>query len=104
MERKRPSKSRKSNEMVSLAMIVVDGSRSRQRIKREYEKVRRDLEQARAELERFEKEDVPGFARWARRQFGELLAELGDTTRKLRELEQLFQEIVAEMFYSGASE
>src|SRR5437763_11324457 len=103
MERKRP-KGIKKSATAPLAIIPVDGTRIRQKIKREYEKVRRDLDAARADLERFEREDAPAFSRWIDHQFGALIAELSQTTRRLQELENLLADVEAEMFYSGASE
>ena len=84
-------------------MILVDGTRVRREIKREYEKVHRDLEKARAELNRFEQEDLPQYSRWFNRQFGALLTELRETHRRMHELQRIFVEVQEEMFFSGAS-
>ena len=86
-----------------LAMILVDGTRIRQEIKREYEKVLRDLDKARQQLERFQKEDVPHFSRWLNSRFGTLLTELRETTSRIHDLEQLFLEIETEMLFNGFS-
>src|SRR5437868_14434346 len=91
------------NARASLAMILVDGTRVRQEIKREYEKVLRDLDKARQQLERFQKEDVPHFSRWLNSRFGTLLTELRETTNRIHELEQLFLEIETEMLFNGFS-
>src|SRR3954469_21545310 len=87
----------------SLPVMLVDGSHIRQKIKREYEKVVQDLEKARAELDRFEKEDLPKFTQWLNRQFGALMTELRETTRRIHDLERLLLEMQSEIFFSGAS-
>src|SRR6476660_8427285 len=91
------------NARASLAMILVDGTRIRQEIKREYEKVLRDLDKARQQLEHLPKEDVPHFSRWMNSRFGTLLTELRETTSRIHELEQLFLEIETEMLFNGYS-
>jgi len=91
------------NGRACLAMILVDGTRIRQEIKREYEKVLRDLDKARQQLERFQKEDVPHFSRWLNSRFGTLLTEIRETTNRIHELEQLFLEIETEMLFNGFS-
>jgi len=101
-QRKR-SKSKPTKASVSLPLMRVDGSRIRQQIKREYEKIVQDLEKARAELDRFEKEDLPKFTQWLNSQFGALMTELRDTTRRIHELEQLLLEMQSEIFFNGAS-
>src|SRR5947209_8301060 len=105
MERpsRKRSKSKSTTAKGTLWLMPVDGTRIRQEIKREYEKVVRDLEKARAQLEQFEKKDLPGFTAWVNRQFGALLTELRETSRRIGELQRLLLEIEAEMFYSGTS-
>lgn len=83
--------------------MLVDGSRIRRKITREYEKARRDLDRARDELERFENEDSPLFSRWMRRQFGSVLTELRETEQRLHELEDLILDIETEMLFNGTS-
>src|SRR5580765_4587595 len=101
MERKRPTpKSQKRSSSAAagpLALILVDGAKIRQKIKRAYERVRRDLGKAREDLDRFHKEDAPSYSRWISRQFGTLLVDLRETTRRIRELKQLFREIEIEI-------
>jgi len=87
-----------------LSVIRVDGARIRQKIKREYEKVRRELEKAQEELDRFQQKDMPAYNQWVNRHFGPALAELRETTRRVRELEQLFLEIQTEILFKGSSE
>ena len=92
---------KRATAAASLALMLVDGTGIRQRIKREYEKVLRDLERARGELNRFQKEDAPNFNRWVNRQFGSLLTEVRETDRRICELRQLFLEVETEILFSG---
>ena len=58
------------------ALVRVDGSAIRNKIRREYEKALRDLEKARQALDQFQQRDQPQFSRWMSSHFGALLTEL----------------------------
>ena len=83
--------------------MLVDGRKIRQKIKREYEKLLLDLDKAREQLDRFHKENLPNFTRWVNNQFGSLLTEIRETTRRLSELQELFMDVETEVLLSGAS-
>ena len=86
-----------------LPVILVDGTRVRQEIKREYEKLRSDLDKARRQIEQFQHNDQPNYSRWLHSHFGALLTELRDTSHRVHELEQLFFEIQTEIVFGGLS-
>src|ERR1051325_10750699 len=100
--RKRPD-SKTTKASTALPLMLVDGTRIRQKIKREYEKVVVDLEKAREQLDHFEKEDLPKFTQWFNTQFGALLTELRETNRRIHDLEQILLEMQNEIIFSGAS-
>jgi hypothetical protein len=86
-----------------MPLVLVDSTRLRQEIKREYEEVVRELAKAREELEHFHQKDVPGFSRWVSSQFGALLTEIRETSNKLQESQTLLFEVEREVMYSGVS-
>ena len=106
MERKAPRQPRKYKNaavLACLSMIQVDGARIRTQIKNEYEKISHDLAKAREQLHRFEKYDAPEYSRWVHRQFGALLTELRATSARIHQLAEIFNEVQAEIFFSGDS-
>jgi hypothetical protein len=60
----------------SSAIVRVDGTRIRKKIKKDYEKALRDLINSRQKLDQFHQTDLPQFTRWLNMNFGVLLTEL----------------------------
>jgi hypothetical protein len=84
-----------------LSLVLVDGAAIRQKIRREYEKVLRDLRRARQQIDQFRQVDLPRFTRWVNARFGALLTEMREASRRIAELELLFQNIAAEVLFTG---
>jgi len=59
----------------SRALVRVDGTGIRNKIKKDYEKALRDLENSRRQLDQFQQTDQPQFTRWLNTHFGALLTE-----------------------------
>src|ERR1700751_4361827 len=55
------------------------------------------LEQARLAWHQFERQDKPAFVRWRAREFGELLSTARDIEDKIRDAQNLIQEVEIEM-------
>ena len=85
------------------AVVPVDGSGIRKKIKKDYEKALRDLDKSRQQLEQFQKTDLPQFTRWLNSHFGELLTELRELSRKMAEDETLIIEVENEVRFRGGS-
>src|SRR5580693_8545440 len=73
----------------SRALVRVDGTAIRKKIKKDYEKALRDLENSRRQLDQFHQTDLPQFTRWLHSHFGALLTELRELTHKIAADEQL---------------
>src|SRR5580700_3407413 len=71
------------------ALVPVDGSRIRKKIKKDYEKALRDLDKSRRQLDQFHQADQPQFTRWLNSHFDALLTELRELSRKISVDEQL---------------
>jgi hypothetical protein len=54
----------------SRALVRVDGTGIRKKIKKDYEKALRDLENSRRQLDQFHQTDLPQFTRWLNTHFG----------------------------------
>ncbi|MBC8094613.1 MAG: hypothetical protein H7Y43_02260 [Akkermansiaceae bacterium] len=65
------------------AIVPVDGTAIRKKIKKDYEKALRDLDQSRLKLDQFHQTDLPQFTRWSNSHFGALLTELRDLNQKM---------------------
>ena len=94
---------RKKAVLPPMPIVLVDSTRLRQEIKKEYDEVVRELSKARQELDHFHQHDVPKFSRWVSTQFGALLTEIRETSHKLHENQVLLFEIEREVMYSGIS-
>src|SRR5882672_8734737 len=75
------------------ALVRVDGTSIRNKIRKDYEKARRDLDQARQQLDQYQQKDLPGFSLWLNSHFGAMLTELRETSQKLAEEEGLVLEV-----------
>jgi len=86
------------------ALVRVDGTRIRHKIRKDYEKARRDLEQARQQLDQYQQKDLPEFSLWLNSHFGALLTELRETSQKLAVEDALVMEVQTEVMFNGGSE
>ena len=85
------------------AVVPIDGTPIRRKVRRDYEKVRRDLGRCRKDLTRFETQDRPRFEQWMHRNWGALLTQIREVSQQLSAKEQLIREIEMEVFFTGAS-
>jgi hypothetical protein len=85
------------------ALVLVDGTRIRKKIKKDYEKVLGDLDKARRQLDQFNQTDQPQFTRWLNSQFGALLTELRELSRKIAVDEGLIFQVEREVMIRGGS-
>ena len=85
------------------ALVLVDGTAIRKKIKRDYEKALRDLENSRRQLGQYEQTDLPEFTRWFHGRFGPLLAEIRDLTEKIDFDEAIIIEVQTQTFLCGDS-
>lgn len=85
------------------ALVLVDGSRIRQKLKQDYEKTVRELALARQQLDQYHKTDLPQFTQWLNRHFGALLTELRELGRQLAVLEGLLFEVEEEAMFEDIS-
>jgi hypothetical protein len=83
------------------AIVLVDGSGIRKKIKKDYEKAVRDLAVAREQLDVFHQSDLPQFTQWLTAQFGALLTELRELSQKLAADEALIFQVEAEVLFGG---
>lgn len=81
------------------AVVLVDGSGIRRKIKRNYEKVLRDIENARRQLDQFQQSDLPQFTRWLNSHFGALLTELRELSQKMAADEQIIFYVQSEVMF-----
>src|ERR1039458_10126950 len=88
----------------SRALVRVDGTGIRKKIKKDYEKVLRDLENSRRQLDQFHQTDLPQFTRWLNTHFGALLTELRELNQKMAADEELIIQVENEAMFSGCSD
>ncbi len=85
------------------ALVPVDGTAIRKKIKKDYEKALRDLDHSRQLLDQFQQVDQPQFSRWLNSHFGALLTELRELSVKLAEDEAIVIMVQNEVIFGGAS-
>jgi hypothetical protein len=85
------------------ALVRVDGTAARNKIKRDYEKAKRDLDSTRRQLDQFQQADLPQFTQWLNSHFGALLTELRELSQKLAVDEALVFAVENEVFFGGGS-
>ena len=85
------------------AVVLVDGTGIRRKIKKDYEKALRDLDIARRQLDEFHQTDLPQFTRWLNTHFGVLLTELRELSQKMAADEELIFQVQDEVMFSGGS-
>jgi hypothetical protein len=85
------------------AMVRVDGSGIRKKIKKDYEKALRDLDNSRRLLDRFQQTDQPEFTRWLNSHFGALLTELRELDQKIAADETIIFMVRDEVLFGGGS-
>jgi len=85
------------------ALVLVDGTAARKKVKKEYEKARRDLENSRHQLDQFHQADLPQFSQWLNSHFGALLTELRELSQKLAADEAFVYLVENEVFFGGGS-
>src|SRR5215204_2552608 len=79
------------------AIVPVDGTAIRRKIKKGYEKALRDLDTSRRQLDQFRQADLPQFTRWLNTHFGALLTELRELSQKLAADQVLVFQVQHEM-------
>ena len=85
------------------AIVPVDGTAIRRKIKKAYETSLRDLEKTRRQLDQFHQTDQPKFNRWLNSHFGALLTELRELGQKLAADEALVFLVENEVLFGGGS-
>lgn len=85
------------------ALVLVDGTAIRKKIKKDYEKALRDLDTSRQLLDRFHQADLPSFTRWLNSHFGALLTEIREVGQKLAADQELIFLIESEMMCGAGS-
>ena len=85
------------------AIVRVDGSAIRKKIKKDYEKALRDLANSRRVLEQFHQTDLPEFTRWLNSHFGALLTELRELNLKMAADEAIVFMVQNEVMFCGGS-
>jgi hypothetical protein len=85
------------------AIVRVDGSAIRKKIKKDYEKALRDLANSRRALEQFHQTDLPEFTRWLNSHFGALLTELRELNLKMAADEAIVFMVQNEVMFCGGS-
>jgi len=85
------------------ALVLVDGTAARKKVKKEYDKARRDLDNSRQQLDQFHQADQPQYTQWLNSHFGALLTELRELSRKLEADEALVYLVESEVFLGGGS-
>src|ERR1039457_4407652 len=86
-----------------LALVRVDGTDIRKKIRKAYEKALRDLENSRRLLDRFHQTDQPQFTRWLNSNFGGLLTELRELNQKLAADDAIVILVQNEVLFGGSS-
>ena len=85
------------------ALVRVEGSAIRNKIKKDYDKALRDLDHSRRQLDQFHQTDVPQYTRWLNSHFGALLTELRELSQKIAADEQLIFQVENEAMCGGGS-
>lgn len=85
------------------ALVLVDGTAARKKVKKDYDKARRDLENSRQQLDQFHQADQPQYTQWLNSHFGALLTELRELSQKLAVDEALVYLVESEVFLGGGS-
>jgi len=83
------------------ALVRVDGSGIRKKIKKDYEKALRDLANSRRELDQFQQTDQPQFTRWMNGRFGALLTELRVLNLQMEADSMLIEQVENEARFGG---
>ena len=87
----------------SHAVVWVDGTAARKKVKKDYDKALRDLANSRQQLDQFHQSDLPQFTQWLNSHFGALLTELRELSQKLAAEEALVFLVEHEVFFGGGS-
>ena len=85
------------------ALVLVDGTVIRKKIKQDYEKALGDLGHSRRILEQFHETDHPQFTRWLNSHFGALLTELRELNQKMAADEAFVFLVENEVLFGGGS-
>lgn len=85
------------------ALVQVDGSGIRKKLKKDYEKARRDLDKSQRVLAQFHQSDQPQFTRWLNSHFGALLTELRELNQQMATAEALIFLVENEVLFGGGS-
>lgn len=85
------------------AVVRVNGTGIRKKIKQAYEKALRDLDHSRRVLDQFHQTDQPQFTRWLNSHFGALLTELRELSQKLAADEAIVFLVENEVMFGGGS-
>ena len=85
------------------AMVRVDGTAIRKKIKQDYERALRDLTAARKQFDQFQQTDQPQFIRWLNSHFGALLTEMRELSQQLAADEALIFMVESEAMFGGGS-
>ena len=85
------------------AVVRVDGTAIRKKIKKEYEKALRDLDNSRRVLDQFHQTDQPQFSRWLNSHFGALLTELRELNLKMAADDAIVFMVQNEVMFGGGS-
>jgi len=83
------------------ALVLVDGTTIRKKIRKDYEKAVRDLDTSRQLLDRFHQVDKPDYTRWFASHFGALLTEIRELNHKI-ELDQALIFLVESEMMDGS--
>src|ERR1035441_2078992 len=87
----------------SHALVRVDGTGIRKKIKKDYEKALRDIDNSRRQLDQFHQTDLPQFTRWLNTHFGALLTEIRELSQKMAVDEALVFHVQNEVMFGGGS-
>ena len=85
------------------ALVKVDGTDARKKVKKDYEKALRDLENSRSTLDQFHKTDKPQFVQWLNSNFGAFLTELRELHLKMEADEAIVFMVENEVMFHGGS-
>ena len=85
------------------ALVLVDGTAARKKVKKDYDKARRDLDNARHQLDQFQQADLPQFTQWLNSHFGALLTELRELSQKLAADEALVFLVEGDVLFNGGT-
>src|SRR5260370_5922510 len=83
------------------AVVLVDGTGIRIKIKKDYEKALRDLDNSRRQLDQFHETDLPQFTRWLNTHFGALLTEIRELSQKIAAAGELLFHVHNEVMFGG---